>query len=317
MKKFRKVLFGFVGAVSLGVMSSAALADYPNKPIQLVVPYGAGGDSDLTMRVWADAIEKVLDNPVAVINRAGGSGVVGTTYGANAKSDGYTLTNTGTGNIQVATNFSDTPYDFDSFTHIMSLVTYPMGLVVSSDSPYETFEDFVEAAKEKPVTIGSYGAAAGATILSDIIAKQMGYQPRYVHGDTTADSIASVLGGHIDAAVSFPPAFDSHVEAGKMRILAIAERMPHHPDDVPLFSDFGIEGDFGVWGGISAPSGVPQEVVDTLIQATEQVMEDPKVIEAYENIGAIVDFQHGDEWVADIRTTYDLMNEIAQEGKDN
>lgn len=313
MKTYKNLLAGIIGALSITLAADSAMAEYPNKPIQVIVPYGAGGDSDLTTRIWADAVEKEIGSPIVVVNRPGGSGVVGTAFVVNAKQDGYTLVNAGLGNIQVAPNFSKAPYNFDSFTPIVKMTAVPLAVVVSEESPYKTFDDFVEAAKEKTLTQGSFGAASSGTILGNIIANQMGYKPKYVHADTTAESVASVVGGHIDSAVSFPPGFDPHVKAGKARILVMNERMEHHPEDIPLFSDYGIEGDFEGWSGIFAPSGVPREVVDTLVAATEKVMKDPKVLEAFKNIGAIVDFRHGDDWVDDMKATYDLMSDLAKE----
>lgn len=313
MSSYKKTMLGLLGAAAFVVVSGPAMADFPEKPIQVIVPYSAGGDSDLTTRIWADAVEKEIGSPIVVVNRPGGSGVVGTAFVANAKKDGYTLVNAGLGNVQVAPNFSKTPYDFDSFEPIVKMTAVPLAVVVSSESPYETLDDFAAAAKENSLTMGSFGAASSGTVLGNIIADQMGYKPKYVHADNTAESVAAVVGGHLDSAVSFPPGFDSHLKSGKVRVLAINERMPHHDESIPLFSDYGIEGSFEGWSGIFAPKGVPDEVVETLVQATEKVMQDSDVIAAFENVGAIVDFRHGEEWVEEMRVTYDAMQELAEQ----
>lgn len=311
--KYKTIVASIFGAAAMTLASAPVLAKYPDKPIQVIVPYGAGGDSDLTTRIWADAVEREIGSPVVVVNRPGGSGVVGTAFVVNSKKDGYTLVNAGLGNVQVAPNFSKVPYDFDSFTPIVKISAVPLGVVVAEDSPYKTFDDFVAAAKEKTLTQGSFGAASSGTILANIIGKQMGYKVKYVHADTTSESVASVVGGHIDSAVSFPPGFDPHVKSGKARVLAMNERMDHHSDDIPLFSDYGIEGDFEGWSGIFAPAGVPDEVVERLVAASEVVMRDPKVLEALANIGAMADFRHGAEWVTEMKATYNLMKELAEE----
>src|SRR5690625_7083239 len=108
MKTYKNLLAGIIGALSITLAADSAMAEYPNKPIQVIVPYGAGGDSDLTTRIWADAVEKEIGSPIVVVNRPGGSGVVGTAFVANAKKDGYTLVNAGLGNVQVVPNFSQT-----------------------------------------------------------------------------------------------------------------------------------------------------------------------------------------------------------------
>lgn len=316
MKKFKSSMLATVGVLALSVWSVPAFSDYPERPIKVIVPYGAGGDSDLTTRIWADAMEKELDVPVVVINKPGGGGVVGTTSVANSKADGYTLINAGLGNMLVTPNFSKIPYDFSSFTPIVKMTAVPLAIVVPADSPYKTFDEFVAAAKAERLTQGSWGAASSGTVLANIIAEKMGYNLKYVHANTTAKSVASVAGGHIDSAVSFPPAFGPHVQADRVRVLIINQKMDDYPN-VPTFSDYEIEGSFEGWSGIFAPEGVPQNVVDTLVSATEKVMKKPKVIQSYQNMGALVDFRHGDEWINDMKVTYGVMEDSANKNDIN
>ncbi|WP_334062697.1 tripartite tricarboxylate transporter substrate binding protein [Limimaricola cinnabarinus] len=298
------------GSTALALLALPALAEYPEKPIKVIVPWGAGGDSDLTTRVWADAMEDILGVPVAVINKAGGTGVVGTTEVAMARPDGYTLLNAGLSNVQVTPNFAQVPYGFDSFTPVVKLSSVPLGLLVKADSPYADFEDFAAAAKGAALTQGSWGAASSGTILATIIADQAEYDVNYVHANTTAESMVSLVGGHIDSAVSFPPAFDPHLKSGAVRLLAVNTASDSYAD-VPSFADLGIAGDFEGWSGIFAPKGVPQEVVDRLVEASTEAMQDPEVIEAFSNIGATIDLRSGEDWVADLRETYGIMGEAA------
>ena len=314
MWNLNKSLKTTAAALTMLCAGGAALAAYPDKPINVIVPYGAGGDSDLSTRVWADAVEKILGSPVVVINKTGGGGVIGTTFVAKAKPDGYTLVNAGLGNMQVTPNFSKTPYDFDSFQPIVKLTSVPLAIAVQADSPYKTFEEFVAAAKKKTLTQGSWGAASSGTVLANIIADQAGYEPKYVHGNTTSESMISLIGGHIDSAVSFPPAFDPHVKSGRAKILIINQKMDAYPG-VPTFAERGIKGNFEGWSGIFAPKGVPQEVVTRLVEATRKTMEDPKVRKAYENMGATIDFRHGDDWNKDMKVTYKIMEDAANKMK--
>src|SRR5690625_5660407 len=106
MNSYKKSVLGLLGTASCALVAGPTMTYYPNKPIQVIVPYSAGGDSDLTTRIWADAVEKEIGSPIVVVNRPGGSGVVGTAFVANAKKDGYTLVNAGLGNVQVVPNFS-------------------------------------------------------------------------------------------------------------------------------------------------------------------------------------------------------------------
>ncbi|WP_303580951.1 tripartite tricarboxylate transporter substrate binding protein [Amphritea sp. 1_MG-2023] len=314
MHKFKKNLATITAAVAVTLASGSALAEYPEKPINVIVPWGAGGDSDLTTRIWADAVEKELGVPVVVINKPGGVGIVGTSFVARAKKDGYTLINAGLSNMLVTPNFSQTPYSFDSFTPIIKMTAVPLAVVVKQDSPYQTFNEFIAGAKSETLTQGSWGASSSGTILANIIADQAGYKPKYVNAKSAAESMVSVVGGHIDSAVSFPPAFGPHVKAERARVLVMNQKMEAFPG-VPTFADFGIKGSFEGWSGVFAPKGVPEEVVEKLTAATEKAMQDPKVIQAYQNIGAVLDFRHGPEWIADMKTTYSIMTEAAAKTK--
>lgn len=312
MKLLKKVFT--VSTVAMAFMAGSAFADYPSKPIKIIVPYGAGGDSDLSTRIWADAVEEELGQPVVVLNKPGAGAVIGTTFVANAKKDGYTLLNAGLSNMLVTPNFTKAPYSFDSFEPIVKLTSVPLAVVVSANSPYQTFDQFKEAAAKKTLTQGSWGASSSGSILADIIASQSGYTPKLVHAKSSAESMAAVVGEHIDSAVSFPPAFGPHVKAGKARALIMNQKMADFPG-VPTFADYGIKGQFEGWAGVVAPKGVPQEVVDRLIEATAKVMSKPEVIQAYKNIGANIDFRHGEKWIADMQATSAVMKEAAERKK--
>jgi tripartite-type tricarboxylate transporter receptor subunit TctC len=314
MKTLKKTLFSLASALAVTLACGTASAQYPSKPINVVVPYGAGGDSDLSTRVWADAVEKILGVPVVVINKAGGGGVIGTASVANAQKDGYTLINAGLGNMLVTPNFSQTPYDFDSFEPVIKMSSVPLGIVVASESPIKTFKDFIAAAKAGSLTQGSWGAASSGTVLGNIIAEQAGYKVRFVHGNTTAESMVSLIGGHIDSAVSFPPAFGPHIKSGRARLLVLNQKMPEYPN-VPTFADFGIKGGFEGWSGIFAPKGVPPEVVAKLVEASAKAMVDPNVVKAFANMSANVDFRHGESWVKEMKSTYEVMKASAAQTK--
>lgn len=315
MFKWTKKLANFTAiATILFIAVSANAGSYPSKPINVIVPWGAGGDSDLTTRVWADAMEKELGVPVVVINKAGGGGVIGTTHVVNSKADGYTLINAGLSNVLVTPNFSDVPYSFSSFTPIVKFTAVPAGIIVKKDSPYKNFDDYIAAAKKKKLTMGSWGAASSGTILAKIIADQAGFMPKFVHANTTANSMVSVVGGHIDSAISFPPAFGPHIKSGRAKALVMNAKMDDYPG-VPTFADYGIKGSFEGWSGVFAPKGVPEEVVTTLVNATKKIMKDPKVLKAYSNMGALVDLRYGDDWVDDLMATYDIMKKAATKMK--
>ncbi|CAG36972.1 Bug family tripartite tricarboxylate transporter substrate binding protein [Desulfotalea psychrophila] len=310
MKRFGKSLVAIATTLTISLTAASAFAEYPTKPIKVIVPWSAGGDSDLSTRVWANAIEKELGTPVVVINKAGGGGIMGSAFVANSKNDGYTLLNVGLSNVLVTPNFSKTPYDFDSFTPIIKMTSVPLAIVVPADSPYKTLPEFVAGAQAGKVTQGSWGAASSATILANMIAGQLDYKVTYVHANSGAASMVSVIGGHIDSAVAFPPAFGPHVKSGRARALAMNNKMDDFPG-VPTFAEFGVKGDFEGWSGIFAPKGVPAEVVEKLVAATEKAMKDPKVRQAFKNMNAVVDYRSGQEWIDEMKVTYNMMHDEA------
>ncbi|MRI32438.1 tripartite tricarboxylate transporter substrate binding protein [Endozoicomonas sp. OPT23] len=310
MKTLKTTLTAIAATLSLTMAAGSALAAYPEKPIKVIVPYGAGGDSDLTTRIWADAVEDELGVPVVVINKPGGGGIVGTAFVANSRKDGYTLINAGLGNMLVSPNFSKTPYQFDSFTPVVKMTSVPLAVVVAKDSPYKTFDDFIAGAKSQKVTLGTWGASSSGAILAGIIADQAGYQPKYVHANSGSTSMVSVVGGHIDSAVSFPPIFGPHVKADRARVLVMNKELDAYKN-TPTFADYGIKGSFEGWSGIFAPKGVPLEVVEKLTAATDKVMKDPKVIKKFQNMGATIDYRFGEDWVADMEVTYGVMQAAA------
>lgn len=315
MNKLAKSLLAVATALTATLSATPALAEYPDKPINIVVPWGAGGDSDLTTRLWADAMEGVLGQPVVVINKVGGGGVIGTASVATGKKDGYTLVNAGLSNVLVTPNFSKAPYDFDSFEPVVKLSSVPLGILVPADSPYKTFDDFIAAAKAGTLTQGSWGAASSGTVLASIIADQAGYKVKFVHGNTTAESMVDLIGGHIDSAVSFPPAFGPHVKSGRARLLVLNQKMDEYPG-VPTFADYGIKGSFEGWSGVFAPKGTPKDVIEKLVSASTKVMADPKVRTGFTNMGANVDFRHGEPWVKDMLETYAIMKSAAAKMKE-
>ena len=316
MKFFGKTFVIFAVTVAMTLVAGSAFAKYPNRPVKVIVPYGPGGDSDLATRVWADAMERELGVPFVVVNKSGGSGVVGTAFAARSKADGYTLSNAGIGNTLISPNFSNAPYSLASFKPIVKNIANPFCFVVPADSPYKTFQDFIDACKAKPgkVTLGSYGAASSGTIMATMIADQLGFKPKFVQASGGALSMVSLIGGHIEACVSFPPIAAPHVASGKARIIALGQRMDAYPG-VPSFGDYGVKGTFEGYGGIFAPAGVPQEVVETLVAASQKAIKDPKVLKAFHNMNALIDFRHGASWEKELEESYNGFSEAAKSFK--
>lgn len=202
-KTLRTALFG-MGAFLLagGLLAVPAQAsDYPNKPIQLVSPYGAGGDSDLTARVWAEFAKKKLGQPVVVVNKTGGGGLTGSLFAAKAKPDGYTLFLAQAGpNIIIPLTAKGANYSFDSFDYIARIMVANCAVVVNKDAPWNNLKEFEAAAKKEPgkLVFASPAATSWLTFAMRNWFTGTGVQVKQVEYKSGGEAATAVLGGHAD-----------------------------------------------------------------------------------------------------------------------
>ncbi|HEX2017387.1 MAG TPA: tripartite tricarboxylate transporter substrate binding protein [Aurantimonas sp.] len=260
--------------------SSSALAQssYPDRPIQMIVPWGAGGGTDAVGRVFASLLQEELGVPVNVINRTGGSGVVGHSAIANAEPDGYTL---GIMTIEIDMmhwqGLTDLTYeDFD----ILALVNAdPGGIMVSADSPYETAEDLLAAIKAEPKgTFKGSGTGQGGIwhvglagwLLSEGLEPD---QVTWVPSEGAAPGITDMVADGVDLVPTSLAEGRAMIEAGRVRPLATmsAERQEMFPDVPTLKEAVDSDWTLAVWRGVVAPSGLPDDVLATLSAAIEKV----------------------------------------------
>jgi tripartite-type tricarboxylate transporter receptor subunit TctC len=315
MKRFNAILTMTV--VTTFIMGLAAFEPafakkaYPRKPIKLIVCYSPGGDADLTARVWADFAEKELGQPVVVVNKTGGGGVAGTTFAANAKADGYTLFLAQAGATIIAPQTARTAYGMDSFEYISRVMIGNCGMIAHVDAPWNDLKDFVKDAQAKPgkLIYASPGATTWLTLAmrhwemnADVKLKQVDHQG-------SAPAVTSLLGKHTDISFVFPQNYVPQVESGKVKLLAIGAPSEKYPT-VPTFLAQGYEGEFIGWGGIAAPKGTPQDVIDKIAAVTETLVKNPKFIEALENIHATPSYLGPAEWTAAVKKQYDDLAKV-------
>ena len=260
-KTLRTALFG-MGAFLLagGLLAVPAQAsDYPNKPIQLVSPYGAGGDSDLTARVWAEFAKKKLGQPVVVVNKTGGGGLTGSLFAAKAKPDGYTLFLAQAGpNIIIPLTAKGANYSFDSFDYIARIMVANCAVVVNKDAPWNNLKEFEAAAKKEPgkLVFASPAATSWLTFAMRNWFTGTGVQVKQVEYKSGGEAATAVLGGHADMTFLFPQNYAPMASADKLKILAIGTKSDVYPN-APTFAEQGYEGNYYGWAGIAAPKGTP------------------------------------------------------------
>lgn len=251
-------------------------AEYPNRPVTMVVPWAAGGGTDAVARVMASLIEKELGKPVNVVNRTGGSGVVGHQAIASAAPDGYTI---GILTVEIAM------MHHQGLTDLSGASFTPLGLVnfdataiqVRSDAPYRTLADLLQAIRANPGTLKASGTAQGGiwhVALAGLLADQ--HIPpsavRWVPSNGSAPALLDLVAGGVDMVPGSLPEARSLIDAGKVRSLAILDEKPSdlYPNVPTGKQEIGTSFEMGVWRGIGAPKNLPAAIEAKLQDAVKK-----------------------------------------------
>ena len=288
-----------------------ALADYPEKPVEIIVGYAAGGGTDVMARTIAQFLETELGGSVVVKNEPGAGGQIGFTNTAKAKPDGYTL---GTFNLPAAfalTLDREAGYDTDSFTYLANFVDDPNTVVVAADSPYQTLDDLIAAATEAPgaITMGLSSLGGNDHFAAIMLQDDTGTEFTLVPFKGAALARTALMGGHI--AVGTMALSQTTGFGDEMRVLAVLsdERSEFAPD-VPTAAEQGIDIRMSSLRGIVAPAGLDSEVQDKLETALERVNEDPEFQEMMKSQGNPISFVAGQDYAATAREQADVAAEI-------
>jgi tripartite-type tricarboxylate transporter receptor subunit TctC len=264
--------------IFLGFGTPSALAEYPEKEITIIVPWAAGGGTDLIARFLADLMEKDFGKPVVVVNKPGGGGLVGFKQIAAAQADGYTLGITT--NSQILQKYSASSYvDWREMAPIALHNYDPSGFTVKVDAPWKTIKEALDWAKANPgkMRVSNSGPGAIWHVAAALLGSKTGVQFTHVpYGGANPAGVA-VAGGHVEATSVSPAEVGTLVKGGKLRILAIASntRDPMFPD-VPTYKESGVDLVFGVWRCLVAPKNTPKEILSKLENSAKKAVNDPK-----------------------------------------
>lgn len=259
-----------------------ATADYPTKPLTMIIPYGAGGTTDTWGRKLAVLLEKYLGQSITVTNQGGASGSIGSQFVKDQPSDGYTLLVCAeTMGTYRTMNICDLGYD--DFTVISPLVGDPKVLVVGKDSKYNTLDELLEDIKANPGKITmSHSGPGGSGHNQGLVLKELGYEVAMTSFDSGNDALLGVIGGQVDFTNPNISTLGGYIESGDVKALAVfsSERMEAYPD-IPAFTETVPEAESYLNIPYTLLSFVvnkdtPQEVVDVLKAATEKVFADPE-----------------------------------------
>jgi len=254
---------------------------YPDRPIQFIVSQVAGATMDVSARILATELEKVLGTTIVVVNKPGAATVLGTDAAVRAKKDGYTILITGTSALTYApiTSPEFVQYDPAKDLEFLGLYYYfPNTITVRSDSPWKNFPEFVDYAKKNPgkIRVSTTGVASGPHFVVEMIQAITGAQLTHIPFKGGESVVTALLGGHVEATCDNIQKLKPHVDAGKLRFLLITTKMSDLPD-VPTITEFGYKQSLLTgWFGIFAPVGIPEDVKKVLVPAIEKAVKNSK-----------------------------------------
>jgi tripartite-type tricarboxylate transporter receptor subunit TctC len=267
---------------------------YPAKAVSLVVPFPAGGRTDLIGRIVAQHLHEHLNGTVVVVNKPGASGVLGSQEVSQARPDGYTLGFFST-SIVTAQYTVSTPTNIKDFDLLAIVNVDPAAVAVNETAPWKSLKELVEQARKNPdrLKIGMIPGAS-AQIFAGALAKAAGVRLINVPFKGDSDGAIALAGGHIDVHVAVPVSYQALVAAKKVRVLAVAaeERSPLYRD-IPTFRENGVDVVIGAFHGVYGPRGLPAEVRDTIVSALEKAMTSRELVDQMSTAGAGVLFRRG------------------------
>ena len=281
---------GFALAPRLALAQDAA-ADYPSKPVTIIVPFAAGGNTDAFARMVAEELDKSLNQRFLVDNKAGAGGNLGVGQLARAEPDGYTL---GMGTVSThainPTLYKNLPYDPDTaFAPISLFVTLPNVLAVNPALPANSVPELIELIKAKPdtYTFASSGVGTSIHLAGELLMAKTGARMIHVPYKSSGQVMLDLVAGHVDLAFDNIPTVAQQASAGKVRALAVTslDRAPLMPD-VPPMADFIPGFEATSWHGLFAPAGTPPEIVDKISAEVQRIMQEPAMQERLRKMGA-------------------------------
>ncbi|MCD8564517.1 MAG: tripartite tricarboxylate transporter substrate binding protein [Burkholderiaceae bacterium] len=280
--------------LTAGVLASASMAvqaaDYPSKPVNLVVGYSAGGATDRVARIIARELTSQTGQPFIVENRPGANSNIAAAYVAGQQPDGYTIFVGSVANTISRSLYSNLQYDLlKDLKPIVLLTTISNILVVHPDLPVNSVKEYIEYAKANPgkLTCASSGVGSSIHLSCELFKMQTGTDILHIPYKGSAPAVADLVGGQVDSMFDNLPSAIPQVRGGKLKALAVTanEPVPFAPG-VPTVIESGVEGfEVSSWFGLYAPAGTPQAIIDKLNADVNKALTSPSVIQAYEEAG--------------------------------
>lgn len=269
-------------SVLIGLSVPLSAAEFPEQPIEIIAPFGAGSSTDRMTLAIIPFMERELKQKVLPSYRSGGGGTIGTAWLAKAKPDGYNLAIVPTGVVIVKPQTSKLPYSLSDFVPIAQVGLYQSVLVVKEDSPWKTMKDFLEDAKKNPgkFTFGTSGPFSMGHVAMEAVKQAVGIQIRHVPFEGAGKVMLALYGNQVNLVVTeVRPEFGKD---GKTRLLGLIseQRMPEHAD-TPTFKELGYDLSMDVSYWLVAPKGTPQPIIDKLEGVLKKASTSPEFKDAF------------------------------------
>lgn len=296
-----------------------ALGAYPNRPIELVVPYSPGGNVDVISRIYSEELGRALKGRIIVVNRGGGSGIQGTDYVIRSKKDGLTLLGTAGTPLTIMPAISrEVTYDpLKDLIPLGQIASIPSLFVVNNDSRFKTLNELVEYARKNPEKIRNAAAGLGSEsqFNLEILCAHNKIKITNIPYNGGAGALVALLGGNGEMASLSLSTLGPQIQAGKIRALAItsARRHPKFPN-IPTTAELGYPyANINIWTGILAPAGVPKAILNILISAVEKTFKNPTVIDRATKANFLMEYKGSEEFRKFIQEQLHVAAQIAHD----
>ena len=310
------LVFGMVlVSITMGKSGSFAQKDYPNREIELIVTFAAGGMADLAFRAINDEMVKILGVPLVVINKAGAGGAIGAQYVSQAKPDGYTIMGSSQSSIVLLPIMQrNLPYKPSDLVPIARFVSIPQLFAVKKDAPWKTLGELIAYAKKNPgkLTCGTAGIGTGSHFLLEMLKIEAGVDIQHVPFKGGGEQHSAVLGGHVDSISTTTNPSLPLVKSGDLRALVAAEKIKQLPN-VPTLAEMGYpKAALTAYVGCMGPKGIPKSVVDKITNALERAVKVPSVVKYFEETGGKIDYVAKEEFAREIEEDMKRLSDVVK-----
>jgi tripartite-type tricarboxylate transporter receptor subunit TctC len=315
--RFQHAMAGLVCALGIATPALAA-ADYPTRTVRIIVPYGAGGIADVTMRLTAQKLSEKLGQQFIVDNRPGAGGVVGARAAAAAAPDGYTLAMIGGGLTIAKSLFKSLPYDLvDDFVPISTTAAYGLVIVARADSGLKAVGDVIAAARAKPgkLNFGTINPGSNQHLAAELFRHMADVDVTMIPHKTTPDLVTALLRGDVDVVFEYEAGLGAMMIDPRVAVVAYTgpARLAHLPD-VPTVAESGLAGyDVTSWNGLAAPKGTAREIVNRLSREVTEAVAQPDVRAAMAKFGMEARGSTSQELAVRIRTDIAKWADVIEE----